>query len=482
MLGPMQSSPFVSVAACSMGQYLARALHSILRQSYQSQISKYEIVASSFPVPLRQFDIAAPQKYVMSQAISFIRDNARGESLLLAAAHVSRSQEQDRANWHAIPSEDVLTKKAPPCAAICTTGELFGGVERHVLGLLAGLRTQELETILVLFADGELAVQARAQGIEPIILSSRNLSIWRTSRQLAQLFDQRQAHVVHVHGYKASVFCALARVWCRVRLVKTEHGLPETVAAAPIGTWRNRFYYWLDEIATRSAVRTVCYVTADLQSYHQRVHSGLQTIVIPNGVGSMDRQHFPRPEEMREEWFNLLIVGRLDSVKGHHVALEALAAEDMPSSIHLHIVGIGPRESELRALSERLRLSDQVHFLGFRRNIYDYIAHCRALLMPSLHEGLPYTLLEAMSLGIPILASRVGGLAEVLEDERTGLFFPPGDVERLTQLIRLVHSQPQLCERLGEQAREMQRARFSLEVMTERYMRIYREALAEKVG
>src|SRR5262245_63901860 len=91
------------------------------------------------------------------------------------------------------------------CVAICTVGELFGGVERHVIGLMNGLRAQGVNTLLVLFHDSELAAQARAQGVEPIILPNRNRSLLTTSHQLAHILNQHRIHIVHVPGYKATV-------------------------------------------------------------------------------------------------------------------------------------------------------------------------------------------------------------------------------------------------------------------------------------
>ena len=366
----------------------------------------------------------------------------------------------------------------PECVAICTVGELFGGVERHVLGIMSGLRAKGVSILLVLFHDGELAAQARGQGIEPVVLSNRNRSLLATSRQLARVLQQHNVHVVHVHGYKATVFCALARKWFPFAMVKTEHGLPEPTTDGPIRALRNRLYYFVDSAATHIAHATVCYVTEDLRTYYRHVHSGLRAMVIPNGVTSMDRRQFPRPPEMRDDWFNLVIVGRLDIVKGHHLAIEAIASGCVPQDIHLYIVGVGPREAKLRALVKVCGVANRVHILGFRRNIYDYIAHCNVLLMPSLHEGLPYTLLEAMALGIPIVASRVGGLAEIIQDENTGLLVPPEDATALSDAIRRLHDNPTLRSQLGDQARHLQQAKYSLEAMTESYLVIYRELVA----
>jgi glycosyltransferase involved in cell wall biosynthesis len=363
--------------------------------------------------------------------------------------------------------------------AICSVGELFGGVERHILSLLVGLRSYGIEALLVLFNDGELAAQVRNEGIEPIILSGRNRSLWSTSQALAGILRQRQIRIVHVHGYKATVFCALARTEYPFAMVKTEHGLPEPMAGWPLRVLRmlrDRFYHFLDTRATRMAAATVCYVTAELRVHHMRAHAGLLTTVIPNGVANMDRKQFERPPELHRNWFNLAIVGRLDTVKGHRVAIEALSASSTPSDAHLQFLGAGPTEASLRALAQQRGVADRVHFLGFRRNVYDYLAHCDILLMPSLHEGLPYTLLEAMALGTPIIASRVGGLAEVLQEGITGLLPPPGDPISIAHAIAELRRAPEYRRRMGEHAQRLQRTTYSVETMSSRYRAIYQRA------
>lgn len=364
--------------------------------------------------------------------------------------------------------------------AICSVGELFGGVERHILGILSGLRTHGINSLLFLFHEGELAVQARAQGHEPIILPAENKSLLATSRQLACLLKRQRVQIVHVHGYKATIFCALARYWHPFALVKTEHGLPEPIADSSAQALRSRLYHFLADTATRWCGATICYVTKDLRTHYQRAHRGLRTIVIPNGVAMMDPNQFSRPIELHPDRFNLAIVGRLDTVKGHDLAIEAMAAEDLPSDVHLHIVGTGPRETQLRTLAEERRVATRVHFLGFRRNIYDYLTYCQALLMPSLHEGLPYTLLETMALGTPIIASRVGGLSEVLEHGATALLIPPGDALSLAQAIMQLRNDTLLCRQLGDNAQRVQRTRYSLETMTKSYLAAYQQLLTNE--
>ena len=371
-----------------------------------------------------------------------------------------------------------LTQRSSPLiedVAICSVGELFGGVERHILGLLTGLQSHGVDALLILFHDGELAAQVRSQGIDPIILPGRNRSTWSTSQVLAEILRRRQIRVVHVHGYKATVICALAHRRHQFVMVKTVHGLPEPMAGRPLHALRDKFYHSLDAIATRMADSTVCYVTEELRLQQARAHSRLLTTVIPNGVANMDKVQFQRPPDLCEDWFNLAIVGRLDTVKGHHVAIEAISNPNVPEDVHLQIIGVGPTEAELRELVNARGVADRVHFLGFRRNVYDYLAHCDVLLMPSLHEGLPYTLLEAMALKTPIIASRVGGLAEVLEEGITGLLPPQGNSASLAIAIVKLQHDTEYRQRLAENACGLQRAHYSIDEMSSRYKAIYQQ-------
>lgn len=364
-----------------------------------------------------------------------------------------------------------------PNVAICSVGELFGGVERHILTLADGLRERGVNPLILLFCEGELAAQLRQRGLQPFILPSSNRALLATLRLLAQILLQHQISVVHVHGYKATVYCALARRRHPFAVVKTVHGLPEPVSNNPLNMLRDRAYHALDCVATQACRATVCYVTQELQEQYRSSHQTLRAKVIPNGVTTSQEQVMARPVELETTWFNLVIVGRLDKVKGLHVAIGALASDYLGPDIHLHLIGSGPLAPELQAQAGQLGLSPRVHFLGFRRSALEYITFCDVLLMPSLHEGLPYTLLEAMAAGKPIIASCVGGLAEVLQHETTALLVPPGNPTDLGRAIAHLYAQPELRRRLGERAQVLARTHYSREAMTLRYLEVYRESL-----
>jgi glycosyltransferase involved in cell wall biosynthesis len=119
-----------------------------------------------------------------------------------------------------------------------------------------------------------------------------------------------------------------------------------------------------------------------------------------------------------------------------------------------------------------------VTFHGFRPNSFDYIAHADALLMPSLYEGLPYTALEAMSLGTPLIASRVGGLAEILKDGQTALLVEPRNTSQLAAAVAKLARDEPLAGRLRAAAADDVAARFSASAMARQYLEAFEDALA----
>jgi L-malate glycosyltransferase len=358
--------------------------------------------------------------------------------------------------------------------AIVTVGELFGGVERHVLGIMPTLRANHVEPTLFLFHEGELAIQARELGFTPVILPSRNSSTLNAAKRLARVSKARGISIIHIHGYKAAVSCVLASHWHRFAVVKTEHGLPELGTGGMMTALRAKIYHKLDLAATRRARATVCYVSDELKEHFRDAYASLPTRVIPNGIAPIDRSGLQRPQEFGAGRFNLAVVGRLEIVKGIHVAVQAMASNKFSKNIHLHIIGTGPNEAALRALAQEYGLTERIHFLGFRRTVYDFIAHCDALLMPSMHEGLPYTLLEAMALATPIIASHVGGLAEVLRNEFSALLVPPCDADALARAISRLSDNPDFGRHLAQQAQQVQQQKYSLDAMTKKYLEIYR--------
>lgn len=357
-----------------------------------------------------------------------------------------------------------------PRVAVVAPGEIFGGAERQILTLTRTLHLRGCATRLLVFHDAELARRARLSGIAMQVLGVRGLLDLQSLRLLRSALSEFQPDVLHLHGYRAAVYCGLIRQrGCAV--VKTEHGSLEVPSGRVLEGLKLDAYRRLESWATRRLRGHVVYVTEDLRRLASSEFQG--SSVIYNGIEPLDSRQTKTPPEYQAGYVNIAIVGRLEPIKGVDHALRALNATRMPATVRLHVVGAGPMLSELQALARTLGVEERVRFLGFRDNVYDYIAHADALLMPSLHEGLPYTILEAMALRTPILASRVGGLAEVLVDEKTALLFESANDSAIADTVARLCEDSSLAESLTAQALEESQRRFSAEAMADRYLDLF---------
>jgi glycosyltransferase involved in cell wall biosynthesis len=366
-----------------------------------------------------------------------------------------------------------------PRVALVAPGEYFGGAERQIAYLLSHLQSRGASVELLLLHDRELAASARALGITPQIIGTGRRFDLQAIRELVRSLRASRSDVVHAHGYKATVIAGLARMRTRFALVKTEHGRMESGR----GSVRERLvagsYRRLENALSRMSDATVVYVTRELQQFYAREHAGMQARVIYNGIASHGPDRSPRPVELTSEHFNIVVLGRLEHVKGVEHAIRAMAGE-VPRNVQLHVVGDGPLQVSLRALADQLGVNGTVVFHGFRADGAHFAAHADLLLMPSLHEGLPYTLLEAIDAGTPVAASAVGGLAEVLEHERTALLFPPADAAAVAAAISRMHGDEELRKALAARASAVLLPRLRAETMGDAYLELYREVARER--
>lgn len=360
--------------------------------------------------------------------------------------------------------------------AVVATGELFGGAERHILGLGTFLTQRGLEPHVVLFHDRELAARCRDLHLPVHVIRLR--SAWDVTgpRRVGEVLARHGVRLAHVHGYKAAVNTALSPG--SGAMICTVHGQGEPDWRSPRALVKDRTYRMLEVLACRRQGAPVCFVTDDLRRRHAGAYGGIPVRCVHNGIEPLDRAAFPRrPDILDPGRLHALMVGRLSQVKRIDIALEALARVPVEIPWQLDVVGEGGLRGPLEALARRLGIADRVVFHGFRRDVFGLMAHGDLLIMSSQHEGLPYTLLEAMSLGLPTLASDVGGLAEVLRHEQTALLAPVGDVEAFADALARLGRDAILRRELGERAAREQRRRFTLEAMGERYLEAYADAV-----
>jgi glycosyltransferase involved in cell wall biosynthesis len=173
------------------------------------------------------------------------------------------------------------------------------------------------------------------------------------------------------------------------------------------------------------------------------------------------------------------IIARLTEQKGHRVLFEAMTGAEL-STLHLIVVGDGELRDDLRSRAESLGIAGRVHFLGARRDLGNILSAIDIFAMPSYWEGLPLSMVLAMGAGLPVVASRVAGIPEVVKDGVTGVLADAGDRNQLARALVTLVNDSQLRARLGAAAKAFVLPRFGIDGYVASITTLYDRLLAAK--
>lgn len=349
-----------------------------------------------------------------------------------------------------------------------------GGVETLLVQLAGELRRRGHEVIPILPAEleGWLHPALRAEGFSPVSVDFRELGATGIVRHTLQVLRQNRIEVLHSHEFTMSVFGAMAARRARIPHVITMHGNQTMTAAL-----RRR-------MALRWAFRQSSAVVAVSADTRQHLEESLgvppgRILTVRNGIPA--RSGDPRPIRLEfglgPEDVLLLSVGNLSERKGHAVLVRALAHlrdQGLQPRWKLVIAGRGSQRESLEALIEETGLGAHVFLAGHRDDIPSLQDAADLFVMPSLWEGLPLAVLEAMFAGNPVVASLASGIPEAMDDGVEGRLVPPGNVEALAQALGPLLRDRSLRTRMGEAARMRARRDFTVERMASDYEALYR--------
>lgn len=305
----------------------------------------------------------------------------------------------------------------------------------------------------------------------------------RGAEEIVAAADEHGADVLHTHGFKADCLVAVsARSRRRRAAVATLHGW----TAHHI---RSRLYWYrqLDLLALSRLDAVVAVTQAMIEQHRLAGRLGAKLHVVANGIDLHAVEQAAlgpatSPVEQAALAFcrrrpTLGIVGRLSAEKGHAVLLDALhLAHRAGADIGLLVIGAGGLLEDLKAQVERHALGDRVHFSGYIAQPLPLLKACAALVSSSHTEGLPISMLEAMALEIPIVATAVGGVPELLGQGRSGILVGAGDVPALAAALPLVASDPARLRECATRAKKAVRDSYTVTTMAQRYADVYRQA------
>lgn len=347
-----------------------------------------------------------------------------------------------------------------------------GGAERHVVDLAAALRRKGHEVAVACSVAGELsgALDGTNVQVRPLLgrLVKRRVSA-TYARRLRRLLEEGRFDLVHAHIYASAAASALATPGTGVPLVVTEH---------TEGAWQGRSAHLVSRLICRRARRMIAVSTPIRQRLIERDGVGPEKIsLVPNAVIPASDTLPSNPDVPPEGWHEGQLVGvvaRLQPEKGIANFLKAAArvSSSCPEARFL-VVGDGPLREALLRLADRLGLRERVRFLGHRADARALIGLLDVLAVPSLTEGTPLTVLEAMAAGVPIVASAVGGVPDQVRHGKEGLLVPPEDPVALGDALLGLLQDPGLARRLGEAGRRRSDSEFAHATMVQRIEGVY---------
>lgn len=358
-----------------------------------------------------------------------------------------------------------------------TNSSLWGGVEEHICGLLRGLSRESFRTHLV--CDPVLFERFRAAIPEDVPITALALSSpkhVRSAVQFAKFLRRGSFDIVHSHMFWSSMFASPLAWACRVPAVlETLHGTE---------AWRSgwKANYVIDRATTPFISRYVAVCQSDARFLERRKGVAPNKItVIPNGI---DVSRFAVSESTRaaarqrlgfeEKDPVLIVIARLHWGKGHRLLLDAMPQllRSYPA-LKVVFLGEGAEAPQLRERCRVLGITNCVHMPGYQKNVQDWLAAADINVLPTLYEGLPLTILEAMAAGLPTVASNVGGIPDAIEDGRSGILVPPGESNCLAAWISSLLQNPDLRLRLAKAAHDRVVHHFTLEEQIVRTHSLY---------
>ncbi len=361
-----------------------------------------------------------------------------------------------------------------------STSTTVGGAEKtlYTLATLLDPKCCQVAGVVSVKPEGPYARKLKLQGITTESLGLAGSPRSADAARLAAIIERERPDLVHAIMYQAIQLC---------RLAKPRVGFPFQLVASPRVNYRSRSWWtrlvdrWLKE---RDDL-LIAECEASRRFLIQRMgYSPSKVITIRNGVdlagwptSKIERQK--KRMELRLNSGELLIgaIGRLDKQKGFSTLIDAMA-ELKDSPLRCAILGEGPERAALEALVRKNHLEKSVWLLGEKDDIPSWLSALDLYCLPSVWEGLPNSLLEAMALGLPVVASAVDGVPEVVRDDRNGILVPPGKPAALAAALRKLLDEPARRTALGQAAQATISERFTLRRMLDEYQAAYTTLLA----
>ena len=355
---------------------------------------------------------------------------------------------------------------------------MVGGAEEMVLNLVRHLPPRFEPAVCCIHEAGPIGDEIRRTGTAVTVLGltpgvRRPGDVLAIARHLRLV----QPQIVHTFLLTASLYGRLAAILARVPIViGTEVNIYER--KRPIHALAERLLMSGTDRVVASAESVRDFYISQVHAEPSKIDVIYNAVDFDQAVATTSRADTRRALGVPADAPMAGIIARLTEQKGHRYLFDALASQPSLSAVHLLVVGGGELRDVLGRDADARGLSSRVHFLGPRRDLGNLLAAMDVFVMPSLWEGLPLSMVLAMSASVPVVATSVAGIPEVVDDGRTGLLVPPGDAAALGRALVRLFADPDLRRRIGADARAAVLPRFGVDRYVDSVVALYDRLLA----
>lgn len=367
----------------------------------------------------------------------------------------------------------VTQEKNPISILYLIYGFRIGGAERHLLDLCKGLDRQKFKPEIVYFhRDEQILPEFRKANIPCSIFPVKGgeltlLEMWKLSRIIKKISPD----IVHVHLFHASRFGAMAAYLAGIKkIVRTKHNVSEP--GIRLGK-KDRLWGALHKIILTRTVAVSKAIAAQINTPYV-IYNGIDTDYYdPKAVDFNDQLRWIQSFEAKGRPI-IGIAARLTRQKAHRILLRAFA-DLLPKhpEAQLLIAGDGEEREALETLAVELDISANVSFLGSINDVREFLSILDIFTHPSIFEGLGIAVIEAMSMELPIVATKVDGLVELISDGVEGILVEPGNATALALAMDSILEDRVLSQTMGQNARRRAVNQFSLKTMIDKYEELY---------
>lgn len=370
------------------------------------------------------------------------------------------------------------------------TKSVWGGAQRYVYDLATNLPKDKFEAVVVTGGDGPLIDRLAKQKIRVINLPevTKNINFWQELKSLfylGKIFAREKPDILHLSSSKFGGLGALAgRIVAlftgRPKLVIfTAHGWPFNEDRNFLARYLTYFFSWLTAFFTD---RTINIAKADYkQSLKFPLLPNSKFIYIPNGLGLNDQSFLPPAEArkilgLEEKQFSIGTIAELTKNKGLIYLIDAInliRSGIKNLKLKVIIIGEGEDREKIQNRLGSLGLQEIIYPVGFRQDAGKYLKGFDVFVLPSIKEGLPYALMEAMAAGLPIIASDVGGVPDLIEHGRNGLLVKTKDSANLAETLNKLIKNQEIRLALGRKAKIKIETNFQLRDMLTKTITLY---------